>query len=97
RLCLHQRRGYSARVAGTVKILGVRFFDGTVDEAVKLVSANGGVLIVPAAPALVRLQYDPIYREAVTRADEAIPDSGLMVLVWTFVSGRKLRRISGLA
>ena len=56
----------------------------------------GGVLVVPAAPALVRLQHDPIYRAAVTRADTAIPDSGLMVLVWTIVGGQKLRRISGL-
>jgi UDP-N-acetyl-D-mannosaminuronic acid transferase (WecB/TagA/CpsF family) len=79
-----------------VQILGLRFFDGTVDDAVNLVSRDGGVLVVPAAPALVRLQHDPIYREAITRADAAIPDSGLMVLMWTIVGGRKLRRISGL-
>ena len=79
-----------------IQILGVPFFDGTVDEAVNLVSRSGGVLVVPAAPALVRLQRDPIYRDAISRADAAIPDSGLMVLVWTLVGRRKLRRISGL-
>ena len=52
--------------------------------------------MVPAAPALVRLQHDPIYRDAITRADVAIPDSGLMVLVWAVVGRQKLRRISGL-
>ena len=84
-------------MAHTVQILGLRFFDGTVEEVVSLLSRQGGVLVVPAAPALVRLQNDAIYRDAITRADEAIPDSGLMVLVWTLVGGRKLRRISGLA
>ena len=53
--------------------------------------------MVPAAPALVRLQTDSIYREAISRTDAAIPDSGLMVLTWTLVTGRKLQRISGLA
>jgi UDP-N-acetyl-D-mannosaminuronic acid transferase (WecB/TagA/CpsF family) len=79
-----------------VQILGLRFFDGEVNEVVDLISTQGGVLVVPAAPALVRLQRDPIYRDAITRADVAIPDSGLMVLVWTFVGNKKLRRISGL-
>jgi UDP-N-acetyl-D-mannosaminuronic acid transferase (WecB/TagA/CpsF family) len=80
----------------TVKILGLRFFNGDVTEVVALISRNGGVLVVPAAPALVRLQHDPIYREAITHADVAIPDSGLMVLVWKIVRREKLRRISGL-
>ena len=80
-----------------VQILGIRFFDGDVAEAVTLISRNGGVMVVPAAPALVRLQHDVIYRDAITRADAAIPDSGLMVLVWTVVGRRKIRRISGLA
>jgi UDP-N-acetyl-D-mannosaminuronic acid transferase (WecB/TagA/CpsF family) len=84
-------------MAGTVQILGVRIFDGTVDDAVNVVSRDGGVLVVPAAPAFVRLQHDPIYRAAITHADAAIPDSGLMVLAWTAVGGGKLRRISGLA
>jgi len=37
----------------TEQILGVNFFNGTVDEAVDAMSANGGLLVVPAAPALV--------------------------------------------
>src|SRR5690348_10571187 len=61
-----------------------------------MMSRYGGVLVVPAAPALVRLQHDPIYRAAISRADAAIPDSGLMVLAWALVGRRKLRRISGL-
>ena len=80
-----------------MRILGLPFFDGTVEQVVSLVSRNGGVLVVPAAPALVRLQHDSVYREAVRRADVAIPDSGLMVLTWALLGRGKLQRISGLA
>jgi exopolysaccharide biosynthesis WecB/TagA/CpsF family protein len=80
-----------------VQILGIRFFLGSAGAAVAQITKSGGVLIVPAAPALVRLQYDEIYRRAVAAADVAIPDSGLMVLLWKFLRGQTLTRISGLA
>src|SRR5438874_8149051 len=77
-------------------ILGVRFFNGTVDEAVDAMSANGGLLVVPAAPALVKLRDDEEYRRALTSADMAIADSGAMVLFWRIFAGRRIERISGL-
>src|SRR2546430_5848097 len=77
-------------------ILGVRFFNGTVDEAVDAMSANGGLLVVPAAPALMKLRDDEGYRRAVTSADMAIADSGAMVLFWKTFTGRRVERISGL-
>ena len=58
-------------MAQTVQVLGLRFLDGDAGEAVTLISGSGGVLVVPAAPALVCLQHDPIYRNAITRADAA--------------------------
>jgi hypothetical protein len=48
----------------TETILGIRFFNGTVYEAVEAMSANGGLLVVPAAPALVRICDDTEYRRA---------------------------------
>jgi exopolysaccharide biosynthesis WecB/TagA/CpsF family protein len=80
----------------TETILGVRFFNGTVDEAVELMSTNGGLLVVPAAPALVKVRSDEGYRRAVVSADMAIADSGAMVLLWKILTGRKVERISGL-
>jgi N-acetylglucosaminyldiphosphoundecaprenol N-acetyl-beta-D-mannosaminyltransferase len=80
----------------TEQILGVRFFNGTVDEAVGTMSNNRGLLVVPAAPALVKLQTDEAYRRALTSADMAIADSGAMVLIWKLLTGRRLCRISGL-
>src|SRR6266513_5681654 len=78
------------------QILGVRFFGGTVDEAVDSLSAGGGLLVVPAAPALVKLSEDEGYRRALVSADMAIADSGAMVLLWRIFTGRRVERISGL-
>jgi UDP-N-acetyl-D-mannosaminuronic acid transferase (WecB/TagA/CpsF family) len=83
-------------VASPEQILGVNFFNGTVEEAVETMSANGGLLVVPAAPALVKLSEDEDYRRALTSADMAIADSGAMVLLWKIFTGRRVERISGL-
>jgi UDP-N-acetyl-D-mannosaminuronic acid transferase (WecB/TagA/CpsF family) len=81
---------------GAVRILGLTFLNGSARDAVERVSRTGGVLTVPAAPALVRLRHDPTYRQAMLSADYAIPDSGLMVLAWRILKGEKLVRVSGL-
>jgi UDP-N-acetyl-D-mannosaminuronic acid transferase (WecB/TagA/CpsF family) len=77
-------------------ILGVRFFNGTVEEAVDTMSATGGLLVVPAGPALVKLTDDEEYRRGLTSADMAIADSGAMVVLWKIFTGRRVERISGL-
>jgi exopolysaccharide biosynthesis WecB/TagA/CpsF family protein len=77
------------------QILGIRFFDGDVAEAVDQVSRNGGLVAAPAAPSLVNLRYDADYRSAVSAADLAIADSGFMVLLWRLITGQRVTRISG--
>jgi len=80
-----------------VQILGIRFFVGSVNEAVARMLGAGGFVVVPAAPAMVKLRSpDDSYRRALTSADLAIADSGLMVLLWRIFKGRRLTRISGL-
>src|SRR3984893_16395108 len=84
-------------MVSTVQVLGVRFLNGSPREAVDLISRDGGGVVVPAAPAMVKLQRnDEGYRGALTGADFAIPDSGLMVLLWKILRREKLNRISGL-
>ncbi|MEY2486342.1 MAG: N-acetylglucosaminyldiphosphoundecaprenol N-acetyl-beta-D-mannosaminyltransferase [Verrucomicrobiota bacterium] len=78
-----------------IQILGIRFFDGTVDEAVAGMVQNGGYLVAPSGTCFARLRQDTLYREAVARADMALPDSGALVLLWKLLRGRKLTRISG--
>jgi UDP-N-acetyl-D-mannosaminuronic acid transferase (WecB/TagA/CpsF family) len=77
------------------RILGINFFIGSAEEAVQI-GLRGGLVVVPAAPALVELQTNEHYREAVFNADLAITDSGLMVLLWRIMSGKKIPRVSGL-
>lgn len=77
------------------RILGVKFFVGGAREAIELLS-DGGLLVVPAAPALKNLPVDIAYREALLEADFAIADSALMVLVWNFIQRDSIRRLSGL-
>jgi len=76
-------------------ILGIRFFAGSVGEAVDRM-LRGGLLVVPAAPALKDLPTHSNYRQAILSADIAIPDSAFMVLAWNFLEGDDLRRVSGL-
>jgi len=80
----------------TETILGIRFFDGTVEEAVDLMSGHGGLLVVPAAPTLLKLCDDEEYRRAVISSDMVIADSGAMVVLWRIFTGRRVERISGL-
>lgn len=79
------------------RVLGIRFFTGTVAEAIERHSRDGGCLVIPAAPALIKLNYDQGYRNAMHNADLALADSGLLVLLVRFALGRRLTRISGIA
>jgi N-acetylglucosaminyldiphosphoundecaprenol N-acetyl-beta-D-mannosaminyltransferase len=76
-------------------ILGVRFFTGSAEAAVQIGLA-GGLVVVPAAPALVELRTNKPYREALLNADLVITDSGLMVLLWRLLTGQMIPRVSGL-
>ncbi|WP_419803719.1 WecB/TagA/CpsF family glycosyltransferase [Terriglobus sp.] len=75
----------------TETVLGVHFFTGDVHAAVSRM-LQGGLLVVPAAPALKDLQTQPAYRQALLEADLVIPDSAFMVLVWNYMIAPRLRR-----
>lgn len=77
------------------KILGVDFYVGDVRGAVESV-CRGGLLVVPAAPALKDIALNPQYREALIHADVAIPDSAFMVLTWNLIERDSIKRLSGL-
>ena len=78
------------------QILGIRFFDGDVEEAVAVMSGHGGFLVAPSGTCFARLREDESYRRAVLAADLAIADSGFMVLMGRLLQRKKIRRISGL-
>ena len=80
-----------------MRILGIDFFEGSVAEAVAQAVAGGGLIVAPSGSCFIRLQRDETYRRAITGADLALADSGFMVLLWRFLRGRRIGRISGLA
>ena len=77
------------------QILGINFYVGDVQGAIRRL-ANGGLLVVPAAPALKDVARNEEYREALTNADVAIADSAFMVLLWNLLEGDSIPRLSGL-
>jgi exopolysaccharide biosynthesis WecB/TagA/CpsF family protein len=79
------------------RILGVLFFNGSASDAVEHARHDGGLVVIPAAPALIKLNYDEEYRLALQRADLVLADSGLLALLWRLVGGCHLKKISGIA
>ena len=77
------------------QILGVNFYVGDVQGAIRRLE-RGGLLVVPAAPALKDVAWNDDYREALKNADVAIADSAFMVLVWNFLQSDSIPRLSGL-
>ena len=77
------------------QILGVNFYVGDVQGAIRRI-ARGGLLVVPAAPALKDVAWNEDYREALINADVAIADSAFMVLLWNLMQGDSIPRLSGL-
>ena len=80
----------------TIQILGIQFFKGKTEEVFTLLKNNGGLLTVPAAPALVTINHDKEYYDALLGSDVVIPDSGYMVLIWNSFFKKKINKISGL-
>lgn len=76
-------------------VLGIKFFVGSLETLLEK-SRKGGLIVVPAAPALVELGENLEYRHALENASFAITDSGFLVLLWFLRKGEFLIRISGL-
>ena len=77
------------------QILGIRFFIGAVEGAIERALTRGGLVVAPSAPNLLDLVLDPGSREALTAADLALTDSGLMCLMWRALTGEAIPRVSG--
>jgi UDP-N-acetyl-D-mannosaminuronic acid transferase (WecB/TagA/CpsF family) len=86
---------HPTRAASFHRILGINFFDGSAQAAIAHMR-NGGLLVVPAAPALKDLDRNHAYREALLSADLAITDSAFMVLLWNRLQANPIKRLSGL-
>ena len=91
------RQGEMADRTGRFRqILGVRFFVGNACEAIEEIVRTGGMVVVPAAPALKNLATDEWYRQALLSANFAIADSAFMVLLWNLLQRDYIPKLSGL-
>jgi N-acetylglucosaminyldiphosphoundecaprenol N-acetyl-beta-D-mannosaminyltransferase len=78
-------------------VLGIGFFDGSVEDACMQVEQAGGLLVAPSGPGLAGDLIDsPIYGKALKEADLVLADSGLLCLWAKYFSKSFIRRISGL-
>jgi UDP-N-acetyl-D-mannosaminuronic acid transferase (WecB/TagA/CpsF family) len=84
-----------AAPAQTHRILGIDFFDGSAKAAIDIMR-TGGLVVIPAAPALKDLDRNLAYRDALLNADLAITDSAFMVLIWNRLQPIPIKRLSGL-
>jgi len=73
----------------------VSFFVGATQNAVEA-ACRGGLVVAPAAPALVELGRNCEYRRALLQADVVLTDSAFMVMLWNLMMRDTIRRISGL-
>jgi len=78
------------------KILGISFFNDSLDNLFDQLNEKGGLLTVPAAPALVTIVNDTHYYDSLLKSDVVIADSGYMVLIWNTFFSSKVKRVSGL-
>lgn len=79
-----------------LRLLDINFLFGGYKQAKSLLE-GGALMVVPAAPALVNINSDNEYYDALKRADFAIPDSGLMVLILKLLKDFRFKKLSGLA
>ena len=80
----------------TETILGVTFHTGGTAEAVGC-ALNSGLVLAPSGPGMADDLVDSeAYREALLNADINLTDSGFMLELWRWKTGRRLPRLSGL-
>ncbi len=79
----------------SIKIFGIKFLDGTIKEIIKNVK-KGGIISVPAAPALINIYKDVEYHNALIKSKFAIFDSGYLCVLLLIFKGIRVKKISGL-
>ena len=74
---------------------GIKFIDGNF-KSIKILIDKGGLLVLPAAPALLNIKTDKKYHKALKNADIALFDSGYFCLLLRMFKRIKVRKFSGL-
>lgn len=80
----------------SVRILGINFFNGNLEDALEIAQNEGGLFLAPSGPNLADLGTLPSYDEALKAATINLVDSGCLALLWKQRTGERLQRHSGL-
>lgn len=78
-----------------VKIFDINFIDSNINEVINEIEM-GGVMVAPAAPALVEINKNIEYYQALKKSDIAIFDSGFLCILLYCIKGIRVKKISGL-
>jgi len=74
-------RRMAREICREIILFGIRFLDGSFEE-IREELDRGGVMVVPAAPALATIYRDEHYYAALKQSRFAILDSGLLCCCW---------------
>lgn len=80
----------------TTRILGIDFYNDSLEQALDIAHNEGGLFLAPSGPGLAELGQNPHYDAAVQNADINLIDSGYLALLWKQRTGNSLQRHSGL-
>jgi UDP-N-acetyl-D-mannosaminuronic acid transferase (WecB/TagA/CpsF family) len=80
----------------TVQILGIPFYNDSLETALDIAHNDGGLFLAPSGPGLAELGKNTHYDEALQSADINLIDSGYLALLWKKHCGESLQRHSGL-
>ena len=80
----------------SINILGINFTSGAHEEVLEKCIKDGGYIIAPSAPTLVYAKENQYFYECFLAADNAILDSGFLVLIWNLIYKEKINKFSGL-
>ncbi len=80
----------------TVRILGIDFYNDTLECALEKAHNEGGLFLAPSGPGLSELGQNPHYDRALQAADVNLIDSGYLALLWKKQTAQQLKRHSGL-
>ncbi|HAV13524.1 MAG TPA: glycosyltransferase, partial [Opitutae bacterium] len=80
----------------TVQILGIPFYNDSLETALQIAHHDGGLFLAPSGPGLAELGNNPYYDRALQKADINLIDSGYLALLWKKRTGESVQRHSGL-
>ena len=77
-----------------IKFKKINFSSGEFEEIYNKVK-NGGLVVAPAASALVEIENDKIYHRSLINSDVALLDSGFLCILLRIFKNQKVKKLSG--